>query len=86
MRQPSVHEELAAAATSSVLHPAYRSRFGWVSGHSVFAMAFSLIGDEPRAAAHFRALDGRASEIPWTYLPDPVAELERRRARALAKG
>ncbi|OXM65630.1 hypothetical protein [Amycolatopsis vastitatis] len=86
LRQPSVHEELAAAAASSVLHPGYRSRFGWVSAHSVFAMAFSLIGDEPRAAAHFRALDGRASELPWAYLPHPVAELERRRARALAKG
>jgi hypothetical protein len=86
LRQPSVHEELAAAAAASVLHPAYRSRFGWVSAHSTFAMVFSLIGDEPRAAGHFRALDGRAGEIPWAYLPDPVAELQRRRARALAKG
>jgi hypothetical protein len=49
-------------------------------------MAFSLIGDLPRAAAHFRALDGRASEIPWSYLPDPVAALARHRDRALAKG
>lgn len=86
LRQPSVHEELVAAAASSVLHPAYRSRFGWVGAHSVFAMVFSLIGDEPRAAVHFRALDGRATEFPWAYLPDPAAEYERRRARALAKG
>jgi hypothetical protein len=86
LRQPGVREEITAAAMTSVLHPAYHTRFGRVVAHSTFAMAFSLIGDLPRAAAHFRALDGRASEIPWSYLPDPVAALARHRDRALAKG
>ncbi|MGW4523636.1 hypothetical protein [Amycolatopsis sp. NPDC004378] len=86
LRQPAVREEIIAAASASVLHPAYRSRFGWVAGHSTFAMAFSLIGDLPRAAVHFRALDGHASELPWQYLPDPVAAHAQHRARALAKG
>lgn len=86
LRQPGVREEITAAASASVLHPAYRSRFGRVAAHSTFAMAFSLIGDLPRAAVHFRALGGRASEAPWHYLPDPVAAHARHRDRALAKG
>ncbi|WP_432855621.1 hypothetical protein ACQPXB_22775 [Amycolatopsis sp. CA-161197] len=69
-----------------MLHPAYRSRFGWVSAHSTFAMAFSLIGDLPRATVHFRALDGRASKAPWHFFPDPAAALAQHRNRALAKG
>ncbi|MCR6489186.1 hypothetical protein M8542_40820 [Amycolatopsis sp. OK19-0408] len=86
LRGPGIREEIAAAAATSVLHPAYRSRFGWVVAHSTFAMAFSLIGDLPRAAVHFRVLGGRASEGPWHYFPDPVAAHARHRDRALAKG
>ncbi|MBE1493854.1 hypothetical protein H4696_000954 [Amycolatopsis lexingtonensis] len=86
LRQPGIHEEITAAASASVLHPAYRSRFGWVAAHSTFAMAFSLIGDLPRAAVHFRVLGGRASEAPWHYFPDRVAAHARYRDRALAKG
>ncbi|MEW2508026.1 hypothetical protein AB0878_46955 [Amycolatopsis sp. NPDC047767] len=86
LQQPGVREEITAAASASVLHSAYRSRFGWVSAHSTFAMAFSLIGDLPRAAVHFRALDGRASKAPWHFFPDPAAALAQHRNRALAKG
>jgi hypothetical protein len=86
LRRPEVHGEITEAAQTSVLHPAYRSRFGWISGHSAFAMLFSLIGDQPRAAVHFRALGDFASEIPWHYLDDPGAAFQHRRAIALAKG
>ncbi len=87
LRRPAVFQELVAAAHESVLHPAYRARFGWIGAHSVFAAVFSIAGDYPRAAVHFQALGSRASETPWNCLTgDPRAMFAEHRAKALAKG
>ncbi|TVT53916.1 hypothetical protein FNH05_11060 [Amycolatopsis rhizosphaerae] len=86
LRQPEVHQEIVDAAAWSVLNPAFERRLGWVSLHNTFAAAFSLIGDLPRAAEHFRAVGNLASRWPWAYFGDPAAAFERHRAAALAKG
>ena len=86
LRQPHIHREIIEAAEASVLNPAFRPCYAHVSAHGVFAMAFSQIGDYPRAAVHFRALGNVASDYPWSYFGDKVAAFERHRAIALAKG
>jgi hypothetical protein len=86
LKQSSVVDEISGAAAASVLHPDYRRRFGWVNVQGVFAMAFSLIGDNARASVHFSALGHHASNVPWEYFDDTAAEFEKRRASALAVG
>ena len=86
LRRPDVHRELAEAADRSVLHPAFRRTYGWVTVQGTFALMFSLIGDLPRAAVHFRALGNLATEFPWNYLGDPAKAYIRHRDAALAKG
>lgn len=86
LRRPDVHRELVEAADRSVLHPAFRRTYGWVTVQGAFAALFSLIGDLPRAAVHFRALGNLASQYPWSYLGDPAEAYTRHRAAALAKG
>jgi hypothetical protein len=77
--------EIYEAAHRSVWHPAFRRCYGWVGVQSTFAMAFSLIGDEPAAASQFAALGHLGTERPWDYLGDPGREIVKRRARAFAK-
>ena len=86
LRLPHVHQELVEAAERSVLHSAFARPFGWVTVQGAFAAMFSLIGDLPRAAVHFRALGNLATRYPWSYLGDPAAAYTRHRAAALAKG
>ena len=86
LRRPDVHQDLVAAAQGSVLHPEFRSRYGWLDAHSTFALMFSLIGDWPRAAAHFRAMGGAAGESRWGYLGDAGTQFHHYRAIALARG
>ncbi|WAL66566.1 hypothetical protein ORV05_01740 [Amycolatopsis cynarae] len=86
LRQPEVHQEIVDAAAWSVLNPVFERRLGWVALHNTFAAAFSLIGDLPRAAPHFRAVGNLATRQPWAYFGDPAAAFERHRAAALAKG
>lgn len=86
LRRPEVQREVAEAALRSVLHPAFRQTYGWVSAHSHFAWAFSLAGDHRRAAVHFRALGGLGSEYPWAYGGDAEQQFTRHRDLALKKG
>jgi hypothetical protein len=86
LRLPHVHHELVQAAERSVLHPAFQRPFGWVIVQGTFAAMFSLIGDLPRAAVHFRGLGNLASRYPWSYLGDPAGAYARHRAAAFAKG
>lgn len=86
LRRPDVHRELVEAADRSVLHPAFRRSYGWVTAYGAFAAMFSLIGDLPRAAVHFRALGNLASEYPWAYFDKPADAYVRYRNAALAKG
>ena len=86
LRRPDVHQELVEAADRSVLHPAFRRSYGWVTVQGAFAAMLSLIGDLPRAAVHFRALGNLASEYPWSYLGKPADAYVRHRDAALAKG
>ncbi|MFD5817723.1 hypothetical protein [Streptomyces sp. NPDC127038] len=86
LRQPNVHAELVEAAGRSVLHPGHRPTYGWVTVQGCFAALFSLAGDTARAAAHFRALGGLASEYPWSYLGKPAEQYVRHRSAALGRG
>jgi hypothetical protein len=86
LRQSYVHRELVEAAERSVLHPEFRRPFGWVTVQGTFAALFGLIGDQERAAAHFRALGNLASSYPWSYLGDPADAFVTYRAAALARG
>jgi hypothetical protein len=84
LRQPRVFQEIVEAAQSSVLHPSFRPRYGWVSAHGEFALIFGLAGEHTRAAVHFRALRGFAAERPWSYLGDKTEMFVKYRDLALA--
>jgi hypothetical protein len=68
-----VRGALHRAAQHSVWHPQFRAEHGWVQAASSFAMAFSLMGDRPAAAATFARLGPLAHRWPWEYLGDDVA-------------
>jgi hypothetical protein len=84
LRRPEVMRELVEAAEASVLHPAFRRRYGWVGAHGYFAVIFSLAGEHARAAAHFQAMNGFASEYPWSQFADKAATYRKYRDLALA--
>ena len=84
LRQPEVLEEIRLAASQSVWHPDFHSRYGWLRAHNQFAMVFSVVGDYASAVPHFRALGHLATESPWQYLGAPVPMFEYHRAKALA--
>jgi hypothetical protein len=85
LSSPFARNEIYEAAARSVWDPNFRHSYGWVWVRSSFAMAFSLLGDEPAAAAQFAALGHLASEDPWNYLGDPAGQITKRRAQAFAK-
>jgi hypothetical protein len=85
-RQLNLRNELIEAAERSVLHPAFRSRYGWVSGHNSLAALFGLIGDHQRAALHFQRVGDFVSEYPWSYFGDPVESFVMYRTLALGRG
>ncbi|MCX3061035.1 hypothetical protein [Streptomyces beihaiensis] len=84
LRQSHVHAELVEAARRSVLHPRFRRPYGWVTVQGSFAVLFSMIGDKAQAAAHFHALNGLASEYPWSYFGEKAETYTRHRAAALS--
>jgi hypothetical protein len=63
MRNVSVRNELRHAAQVSVLHPDHRPGWPSVTGHSTFALAFSLGGHLKDAAPHFAALGNTAAAL-----------------------
>jgi len=81
-----VQTQLYEAAHRSVWHADFRQATGWVRVASVFAMLFSLVGDEPAARRLFVALGRVGSEYPWQYFANPSEQFRIRRARALAQG
>jgi hypothetical protein len=85
LASPFARNEIYEAAARSVWDPAFRHGYGWVWVRSSFAMVFSLLGDEPAAAAQFAALGHLADESPWHYLGRPADQITKRRARAFAK-
>ncbi|MGW1881096.1 hypothetical protein [Streptomyces sp. NPDC001970] len=86
LAQPSVRDELAAAAAQSVLHPQFRPGFHWISAHGFFAATLSLGRHHAQAAQHFRVLGNRAGKHPWDYLGDPAVTFKEHRKTSLAKG
>ena len=82
---PFARNQIYEAATRSVWDPGFQHGYGWVMVRNTFAMAFSLLGDEPAAAAQFTALGRLASDEPWQYFGDAAQQFVKRRARALAK-
>ncbi|GHJ45525.1 hypothetical protein Cs7R123_28670 [Catellatospora sp. TT07R-123] len=86
-QRPDVVAELHAAAQRSLLHPAFRRDYGWVTAHSLFALAFCLAGRHDLAAPHFRALGDLADPFGWSQLGGSAAEaFTKHRATALRKG
>ena len=57
--------------------------FGWVRAMSTFAMVFSRAGEQTAAGSLFAVLGHFASEWPWIYLGDPVAQVRAGRAAAV---
>jgi hypothetical protein len=73
MRQASVVAELTDAAARSVRHADHPGGPLGIQAHSAFAMALWLADRPEEAAVHFAALDGRATDLPWTYAFDEAA-------------
>ncbi|MFF3909199.1 hypothetical protein ACFYZJ_25160 [Streptomyces sp. NPDC001848] len=84
MRGLPVRDDLRHAAQVSVLHPDYRPGWHWITGHSAFALAFSLGGHLEDAARHFAALGNTASRSSWQYLGDWKSRFAKYRTAALA--
>ncbi|MEV6736084.1 hypothetical protein AB0N14_03670 [Streptomyces sp. NPDC051104] len=84
MRGLPVRDDLRHAAQVSVLHPDYRPGWHWITGHSAFALAFSLGGHLEDAAPHFAALGNAASKSSWQYLADWKSRFTKYRTAALA--
>lgn len=83
IRDPDVAAQLHEAARRSVFHAAYERGPGWIQQHNVFAMAFSLAGQEKAAADVFKVLEGRVTEFPWQYVnSEPVKAFRTWRDRA----
>jgi hypothetical protein len=66
--QEEVREALRAAASQTVLHPAFQPAHGWVEAHSAFAFTLFRAGDYESAAPHFAALGMRVHAHPWDVL------------------
>lgn len=86
LRRPNLVEEITDAARRSVFAPTFRSRYLWLIAHNVFAALFSVIGDYPRAAVHFRALGGAGFDRPWAYFGNQAEAFTLHQTRALAQG
>jgi hypothetical protein len=85
LAHPQVRNELLEAAHRSIWHPEFGRAAGWVSVANAFAMAFSLVGDQPAAAAAFSMVGPLATDFPWKYLgSDVTATVRGRRAMAYA--
>ncbi|MFJ9868555.1 hypothetical protein [Streptomyces sp. NPDC101165] len=84
LRSVSVRNDLRQAAQASVLHPDHRPGRHWFTGHSAFALAFSLGGHLKDAAPHFAALGNTAAEYLWRYLGDWESRYATYRTAALA--
>ena len=87
LRSPKVRDEVTAAASHSLLHPAFRPVYPWVNAHGWFALYQSLVGNLPAAAVHFRAVGPFSPSQPWSdFFDDPQKRFQLHRAAALAKG
>jgi hypothetical protein len=85
LASPFARNQIYEAAARSVWDPAFQHDYGWVLVRNTFAMAFSLLGDEPAAAAQFAALGRFGNPEPWQYFGDGAEQFTKRRARAYAK-
>ncbi|MFE0331330.1 hypothetical protein ACWEWI_12310 [Streptomyces sp. NPDC003753] len=84
MRGLPVRDDLRHAAQVSVLHTDYRPGWHWITGHSTFALAFSLGGHLEDAAPHFAALGNTAAKSSWQYLADWKSRFAKYRTAALS--
>jgi len=83
LADPRVRGELHEAAHHSVWNPRFRRTCLWVQAAGDFAMAFSLVGDQPAAASVFRLLGDLGSRYPWHYLSGETEDaIVRRRTTA----
>ncbi|MEV6283432.1 hypothetical protein [Kribbella sp. NPDC051770] len=69
-----VRRDLRTAAEYSIWHPAAQFRPGSAVYLNTFALAFSVSGDLPAAAAVFGQIGGNLTSFPWGYLPGEPAK------------
>ncbi|MDG4796294.1 hypothetical protein [Micromonospora sp. WMMD1082] len=86
LRGPQVRAEIHEAAHRSIWHPEHRNDWGWVWVRSTFAFAFCLMREWTPAAQQFAALGDLGDESMFGYLGDAVAQFQRFREKAYAKG
>ena len=83
---PQVRAELYEAAERSVWHPAFEKTHGWTYAANYFAMAFSLLDDQPAARRTFELLGNLGTELPWQYLSENVESVIRERRKRAGGG
>jgi hypothetical protein len=67
--RPDVQAEIREAAGLSVWHLRYRDRYWeWLGLRNLFAFAFSMMEDQPAAAAQFAAMGRFGRDWPWESL------------------
>ncbi|MBX7265761.1 hypothetical protein KIF24_06805 [Micromonospora sp. Llam7] len=86
LRGQQVRAEIHEAAQRSIWHPEHRNGWGWVWVRSTFAFAFCLMEEWTPAAQQFAALGHLGDESMFGYLGDEVAQFQRFREKAYAKG
>ncbi len=86
LRGEPVRAQLHEAAHRSVFHPQFQPGYRATWAVNVFAMLFSLMGDDTTAAPLFAMIGNVPTEGPWDYLDAPAAQFRARRDRALAAG
>jgi hypothetical protein len=84
---PQVRQEIWTAGEASVMNPAFTGAPGWVVALSQFALAYSLMGDWPRARHCFTRLGRFASRSGWEYFDTDVAKVfNTQREEAMRQG
>ncbi|WBB54468.1 hypothetical protein [Verrucosispora sp. WMMD573] len=86
LRGQQVRAAIHDAAQRSIWHPEFRHGWGWVRVRSTFALAFCLMQEWTSAAQQFAALGDLGDESMFGYFGDAVAQFQRFRDKAYAKG
>lgn len=86
LRGQQVRAAIHDAAQRSIWHREFRHGWGWVQVRSTFALAFCLMQEWTPAAQQFAALGHLGDESMFGYFGDSVAQFQRFREKAYAKG
>ncbi|MFF5217668.1 hypothetical protein [Micromonospora sp. NPDC000442] len=86
LRGQQMRATIHDAAQRSIWHREFRHGWGWVGVRSTFALAFCLMQEWTLAAQQFAALGDLGDESMFGYFGDAVAQFQRFREKAYAKG